>query len=96
MFYATAAEALSTVQGEIEELSVAAEGEYRYVGNENHVLPVNSSSRSAGNLATTELLHPPMLSLLSLSSSTDILSTNSPVVAILSAIVPAEDEIRVL
>ncbi|CAL1702419.1 unnamed protein product [Somion occarium] len=29
MFYATAAEALSTVQGEIEELSVAAEGEYR-------------------------------------------------------------------
>ena len=30
MFYATAAEALSTVQGEIEELSVAAEGEYRY------------------------------------------------------------------
>ena len=31
MFYATAAEALSTVQGEIEELSVAAEGEYRYV-----------------------------------------------------------------
>ena len=31
MFYATAAEALSTVQGEIEELSVAAEGECRYV-----------------------------------------------------------------
>ncbi|RPD58248.1 hypothetical protein L226DRAFT_536784 [Lentinus tigrinus ALCF2SS1-7] len=29
MFYATAAEALSSVQGEIEELSVAAEGEYR-------------------------------------------------------------------
>ncbi|KAI0791375.1 BAR domain-containing family protein [Abortiporus biennis] len=29
LFYATAAEALSTVQGEIEELSVAAEGEYR-------------------------------------------------------------------
>ncbi|KAI0338177.1 hypothetical protein BDW22DRAFT_1415680 [Trametopsis cervina] len=29
IFYATAAEALSTVQGEIEELSVAAEGEYR-------------------------------------------------------------------
>lgn len=29
VFYATAAEALSTVQGEIEELSVAAEGEYR-------------------------------------------------------------------
>ena len=31
MFHATAAEALSSVQGEIEELSVAAEGEYRYV-----------------------------------------------------------------
>ena len=31
MFYATAAESLSSVQGEIEELSVAAEGEYRYV-----------------------------------------------------------------
>lgn len=31
IFYATAAEALSTVQGEIEELSVAAEGEYRSV-----------------------------------------------------------------
>ena len=30
MFYATAAESLSAVQGEIEELSVAAEGEYRY------------------------------------------------------------------
>ncbi|PSS29854.1 hypothetical protein PHLCEN_2v2647 [Hermanssonia centrifuga] len=29
IFYATAAEALSTAQGEIEELSVAAEGEYR-------------------------------------------------------------------
>ncbi|KAH8105469.1 BAR domain-containing family protein [Cristinia sonorae] len=29
IFYATAAEALSSVQGEIEELSVAAEGEYR-------------------------------------------------------------------
>ncbi|KAK7696356.1 hypothetical protein QCA50_001010 [Cerrena zonata] len=29
MFYATAAESLSSVQGEIEELSVAAEGEYR-------------------------------------------------------------------
>ncbi|GBE85743.1 BAR domain-containing family protein [Sparassis latifolia] len=29
LFYATAAEALSTVQGEVEELSVAAEGEYR-------------------------------------------------------------------
>ncbi|CCL98461.1 uncharacterized protein FIBRA_00459 [Fibroporia radiculosa] len=29
IYYATAAEALSTVQGEIEELSVAAEGEYR-------------------------------------------------------------------
>lgn len=31
IFYATAAEALSSVQGEIEELSVAAEGEYRSV-----------------------------------------------------------------
>ncbi|TFY50721.1 hypothetical protein EVJ58_g10919, partial [Rhodofomes roseus] len=29
IFYATAAEALSTVQGELEELSVAAEGDYR-------------------------------------------------------------------
>ncbi|KAF8621700.1 hypothetical protein AX15_007561 [Amanita polypyramis BW_CC] len=29
VFFSTAAEALSTVQGEIEELSVAAEGEYR-------------------------------------------------------------------
>ncbi|KAI1787516.1 BAR domain-containing family protein [Ganoderma leucocontextum] len=29
LFFATAAESLSTVQGEIEELSVAAEGEYR-------------------------------------------------------------------
>ena len=28
-FYAYAAEALSSVQGEIEELSVAAEGDYR-------------------------------------------------------------------
>ncbi|KAH9916454.1 uncharacterized protein B0H18DRAFT_884836, partial [Fomitopsis serialis] len=31
IYYATAAEALSTVQGELEELSVAAEGEYRCV-----------------------------------------------------------------
>jgi hypothetical protein len=31
MFFSIAAEALSTIQGEIEELSVAAEGEYRYV-----------------------------------------------------------------
>lgn len=30
-YFATAAEALSGVQGEIEELSVAAEGEYRFV-----------------------------------------------------------------
>ena len=30
MFYASAAEALSTAQGEIEEFSLAAEGEYRY------------------------------------------------------------------
>jgi hypothetical protein len=29
LYYNAAAEALSTVQGEIEELSVAAEGEYR-------------------------------------------------------------------
>jgi hypothetical protein len=29
MYFSVAAEALSTVQGEIEELSVAAEGEYR-------------------------------------------------------------------
>ena len=31
MFYASAAESLSLVQGEIEELSLAAEGEYRSV-----------------------------------------------------------------
>jgi hypothetical protein len=31
MFYAAAAESLSLVQGEIEELSLAAEGEYRSV-----------------------------------------------------------------
>jgi hypothetical protein len=30
MFFSIAAESLSTIQGEIEELSVAAEGEYRY------------------------------------------------------------------
>lgn len=29
MYFAAAAEALSSAQGEIEELSVAAEGEYR-------------------------------------------------------------------
>jgi hypothetical protein len=29
LYHASAAEALSTVQGDIEELSVAAEGEYR-------------------------------------------------------------------
>jgi len=29
MYFSIAAEALSSVQGEIEELSVAAEGEYR-------------------------------------------------------------------
>jgi hypothetical protein len=29
LYYAAAAEALSSAQGEIEELSVAAEGEYR-------------------------------------------------------------------
>ena len=29
MYFTIAAESLSTVQGEIEELSVAAEGEYR-------------------------------------------------------------------
>ncbi|THH10907.1 hypothetical protein EW146_g8231 [Bondarzewia mesenterica] len=33
-YHAAAAEALATAQGEIEELSVAAEGEYRYVGTE--------------------------------------------------------------
>ena len=31
MFFSVAAESLSAVQGEIEELSVAAEGEYRCV-----------------------------------------------------------------
>lgn len=31
IYFSTAAEALSSVQGEIEELSVAAEGEYRSV-----------------------------------------------------------------
>ena len=31
IFFTSAAETLSGVQGEIEELSVAAEGEYRYV-----------------------------------------------------------------
>ena len=30
LFYSVAAETLSSVQGEIEELSVAAEGDYRY------------------------------------------------------------------
>ena len=30
VYFASAAEALSSAQGEIEELSVAAEGEYRY------------------------------------------------------------------
>lgn len=30
VYFASAAEALSSTQGEIEELSVAAEGEYRY------------------------------------------------------------------
>lgn len=30
MYFSVAAEALSGVQGEIEELSVAADGEYRY------------------------------------------------------------------
>lgn len=29
IYFSTAAEALSTVQGDLEELSVAAEGEYR-------------------------------------------------------------------
>jgi hypothetical protein len=29
MYFSIAAESLSTIQGEIEELSVAAEGEYR-------------------------------------------------------------------
>ncbi len=33
MFFATAAKSLSTVQGALEELSVAAEGEYRYVAH---------------------------------------------------------------
>jgi len=31
MFYTAAAEGLSAVQGDIEELSLAAEGEYRFV-----------------------------------------------------------------
>lgn len=31
MFHTQAAEALGAVQGELEELSVAAEGDYRYV-----------------------------------------------------------------
>jgi hypothetical protein len=31
IYFSSAAEALSAVQGEIEELSVAAEGEYRQV-----------------------------------------------------------------
>jgi hypothetical protein len=30
MYFSAAAESLSGLQGEIEELSVAAEGEYRY------------------------------------------------------------------
>ena len=41
MFYATAAESLSSVQGEIEELSVAAEGEYRCV--RKHLQRLSSS-----------------------------------------------------
>jgi hypothetical protein len=31
VFYAAAAEALSAIQGEVEELSLAAEGDYRCV-----------------------------------------------------------------
>ena len=31
VYFASAAEALSSAQGEIEDLSVAAEGQYRYI-----------------------------------------------------------------
>jgi hypothetical protein len=34
VFHSSAAEALAAVQGELEELSVAAEGDYRLVGDQ--------------------------------------------------------------
>ena len=53
-YFAAAADALSTVQGEIEELAVAAEGEYRCVRR-----PFRAAQRlmcaGLGSLATTEV-----------------------------------------
>ena len=54
-FNATSAEALSLIQGDIEELSVAAEGEYRSVNRNNYKFGGYSSPKvRAGNLATIE------------------------------------------
>ena len=53
-YYAFAAEALSAVQGEIEELSVAAEGDYRYCRSFFRRL-LFAEHTSVGSLATTEI-----------------------------------------
>lgn len=54
IFYSTAAEALSTVQGEIEELSVAAEGEYRQVETLIHRATTVLTIKLSGNPATID------------------------------------------
>lgn len=54
MFHATAAEALSSVQGEIEELSVAAEGEYRWDPSSQPNETLTHTPRHVGSLAITE------------------------------------------
>ncbi|ELU41357.1 cytoplasmic protein [Rhizoctonia solani AG-1 IA] len=51
IFYSTAAEALSSVQGELEELSVAAEGDYRYDRPLVINLDASHPGRPSGNLA---------------------------------------------
>lgn len=55
LFYANAAaEALSTVQGDIEELTVSAEGEYRFVSGLGYDANVTLQT-CVGSLATTEV-----------------------------------------
>ncbi|KAG5327938.1 hypothetical protein C0989_010954, partial [Termitomyces sp. Mn162] len=53
LYFSTAAEALSTVQGEIDELSVAAEGQYRSVQSPS--FSNTPHSRRLESPATTEV-----------------------------------------
>jgi hypothetical protein len=55
LFYSVAAETLSSVQGEIEELSVAAEGDYRCPFSFVFYHLLVTEHALVGSLATTEV-----------------------------------------